>query len=266
MAMSKTQADRLGARLKDDRATQEDLRLLDEYRRSFSPAYESVIATLSGELGMQPTCRPAKSTTSITEKLKRESIRLTQIQDIAGCRVTVGTTPEQEQAIADLARVFPTATVVDRRTSPSHGYRAVHVIVEVQGRPIEVQLRTSLQHLWAELSEKCSDVFDPAIKYGSGNEKLLAALASASRSIAQLEEDEMALEMFEARTSRVEATLDANSLPEEAAATLLNHKETLRTRREGVQKRTEMLRDAIETAITDLARMSGENDDIPDSV
>jgi hypothetical protein len=47
------------------------------------PAYERVIETIIDQLTLQPTGRLAKSTTSISDKLKRESIRLTQIQDIA---------------------------------------------------------------------------------------------------------------------------------------------------------------------------------------
>jgi hypothetical protein len=41
--ISKTQIDRLGDRLRKGNITDEDLRLLDEYRRSFSGAYETVV-------------------------------------------------------------------------------------------------------------------------------------------------------------------------------------------------------------------------------
>jgi len=82
--VSKTQIDRLGDRLRAGNINEEDLRMLDEYRRSFSDAYESVVSAIGNELSLQPTGRPAKSTTSITDKLLRESIRLSQIQDIAG--------------------------------------------------------------------------------------------------------------------------------------------------------------------------------------
>src|SRR6266704_1936073 len=70
-----------------------------------------------------------------------KTIRLTQIQDIAGCRIV---TPD----------------IIDRRDTPSHGYRAVHVIVRHSGKLVEIQVRTALQHLWAELSEKLADLID----------------------------------------------------------------------------------------------------------
>ena len=73
---SKSQIDRLGNRLRKGDIEEADLRLLDDYRRSFGDAYELVVGAIQTELGLQPTGRPAKSTTSISEKLNRESIRL----------------------------------------------------------------------------------------------------------------------------------------------------------------------------------------------
>ena len=77
--VSKTQIDRLGERLKKGNITGGDLRLPDRYRLSFTEAYENVVGTIRKELALEPTGRAAKSTTSISEKLRRESIRLTQI-------------------------------------------------------------------------------------------------------------------------------------------------------------------------------------------
>jgi hypothetical protein len=167
MAVSRTQIDRLGERLKGGPHTESDLRLLDDYRRSFGDAYEAVVRTIR-QRGEFPTGRLAKSTVSIVEKLRRESIRLSQIQDIAGCRVIVGNVVDQEQFVASLTTDFPGLSVIDRRDNPSYGYRAVHIIAEISGKAIEIQVRTSLQHLWAEVSEKSSDVLDPTIKHGGG--------------------------------------------------------------------------------------------------
>ncbi len=76
--ISKTQIDRLGDRLKKGNITEDDLRLLDEYRRSFTEAYETVVGVIRSEVTLEPTGRPAKSTSSISDKLRREHIRLTQ--------------------------------------------------------------------------------------------------------------------------------------------------------------------------------------------
>jgi len=185
--LSKNQIDRLGARLRKGDISDDDLRLLDSYRRSFSEGYEDVVSRIRDELGLEPTGRPAKSTTSIIEKLRRESVRLSQMQDIAGCRLTAADIVEQNDIASRLGSVFEKVTIVDRREHPSHGYRAVHVIVGFRGKLIEIQIRTSFQHLWAELSEKFSDMVNPGIKYGSGDNEIVTSLARTSRLITLVE-------------------------------------------------------------------------------
>lgn len=185
--LSKTQIDRLGNRLKKGSPSDDDLRLLDEYRRSFGPAYDFIIRTIRETLRLEPTGRPAKSTSSIAEKLRRESIRLSQVQDIAGCRVVVADMFAQDQTIAMLREAFHQIRVIDRRVSPSHGYRAVHVIVDREPVTVEIQIRTALQHLWAELSERLADVVDSSIKYGGGDQQIIQILTTESELIAKLE-------------------------------------------------------------------------------
>lgn len=212
MQISKAQIDRLGDRLRGASHTESDLRLLDDYRRSFGDAYRAVVRTIR-ELGESPTGRPAKSTVSIVEKLRRESIRLSQMQDVAGCRVVVRNVMEQEQLAASLTTAFPGAPVIDRRGSPSHGYRAVHIIAEISGKPVEIQIRSSLQHLWAEVSEKSSDVLDPSIKYGGGPDGWRSILTRFSESVAACEEAEKEYSLAVAAHERLE----------KATAELLEH-------------------------------------------
>lgn len=198
--ISKTQIDRLGDRLRQGPPSESDVKLLDKYRRSFAEAYETVVRTIPHEFNkyanfrLQPTGRPAKSTTSIIEKLDRESIRLSQVQDIAGCRVVVANIIQQDHVVAKLCDIFPGASVVDRRAKPNYGYRAVHVIPRIAGKLIEIQVRTPLQHSWAELSEKFSDVIDPAIKYGRGPELYRDSVMAISDLMAEVEAREKDLD------------------------------------------------------------------------
>jgi ppGpp synthetase/RelA/SpoT-type nucleotidyltranferase len=69
----------------------------------------------------------------------------------------------------------------------------VHVIANLDGKPVEIQIRTEFQHLWAELSEKLSDVVDPAIKYGGGPREMRKLLGTASRILAKGEAAETRL-------------------------------------------------------------------------
>lgn len=189
--LTKSQVDRLGERLRNNLYNETDLKLLDDFRRSFHEAYETTLKTIRDRTSLEPTGRPAKSTTAIIEKLKRESIRLSQIQDIAGCRTVVGTIIDQNQIVSSLLKLFPNSDVIDRRLHPSHGYRGVHFIVKVDEQSIEIQVRSMLQHLWAEFSEKLADVIDPSIKYGGGDENIRELLQQQAVSIATIENLEL---------------------------------------------------------------------------
>jgi len=188
---SKSKLDQLGERLRRREVTDDDFRLLDAFRRSFNAGYEEVLDVIKSNLGSEPTGRPAKSTSSIIEKLQRETIRLTQIQDIAGCRLVVADAYAQKNTVAQLLGALAQVSVVDRRTHSSHGYRAVHLVVIADGKPIEIQVRTVLQHLWAEFSEKMADVVDPAVKYGGGPQDVKKLLAEYSDIVKQMEELEL---------------------------------------------------------------------------
>jgi ppGpp synthetase/RelA/SpoT-type nucleotidyltranferase len=99
-------------------------------------------------------------------------------------------TSPADEVTKNIATAFQETTVFDRRDRPSHDYRAVHIVPRLGGKPVEVQLRTPLQHAWAELSEKLSDVFDPAIKYGGGSEEIRQLLRNSSKLAAQIEQTE----------------------------------------------------------------------------
>jgi putative GTP pyrophosphokinase len=233
--LTNTQVDRLGNRLRAG-MTESDLRLLDAYRRSFADAYSDVTLTIRQHLDVEFTGRPAKSTTSIVEKLRRETIRLTQVQDVAGCRLVVSDTDAQDRIVEQLTKLFDGTDIIDRRLDPSHDYRAVHVVVRRERRLIEVQVRTALQHLWAELSEKLSDLLDPTIKYGGGTQQVRETLALASKAIAIVETQEK-------RLAGAVADSDASRHPELTAPAAAALRKTVAEGREGL---AQLIRNAID--------------------
>jgi len=183
--LSKSQIDRLGERLKQQ-VTDEDLKLLNDYRNEFADAYEEVIQTIGRVVKIEPSGRAAKTDRSIVAKLRRESIRLSQIQDIAGVRIVVEDLAEQDRVTSRIAGEFQHVSVVDRRANPSHGYRAVHVIVRVNEKLVEIQIRSTLQHEWAQFSEALSDRF-PGLKYGEGHPRHYQFLIALSEWIEAVE-------------------------------------------------------------------------------
>jgi putative GTP pyrophosphokinase len=93
-------------------------------------------------------------------------------------------------ALESLRRLYPSGAVVDRRRIPSFGYRAIHLVLTRDGRTVEIQLRTRLQHLWALVSEKLSDRVSPELKYGGGPDHVRHLLKDASEFVAELERRE----------------------------------------------------------------------------
>src|SRR5437870_2330832 len=117
--LSTSQINKLGERLRKGLPTEPDLRLLDEYRKSFEPAYFEVRRTLS-DAGCDVTGR-LKITESIVNKLHRERTRLSRIQDIGGCRLITQDIFEQNLLVTGpLLSLFPGAMIDDRRINPSH--------------------------------------------------------------------------------------------------------------------------------------------------
>jgi len=188
--LSKTQIDKLGDRLREGAYTDSDLELLSDYRQSFGEAHETVVQVIRKELQLEPASRPKKTTGAIVAKLRRGNIKLSQIQDIAGCRLVVADLAEQDKVVASLRALFPDVKVVDRRVKPSYGYRAVHLIHQISGKRLEIQVRTMLQHLWAQLSETLSSVFDPSLKYGGGDDIYQTLLSELSKLVITVEEAE----------------------------------------------------------------------------
>jgi hypothetical protein len=165
--LSGSQVDKLGRRLRNAKTPSlEDLRLLERVRRTYEDARLEVVQTLLAE-GLEGTSR-LKTTSTIIEKLRRQStMHLSRMQDIAGVRLVIdGGRLDQDRVVERICGLFPDARMVDRREKPSYGYRAVHVIVRTRGCLVEVQVRTYLQDMWAQIVERLADLFGRQIRYG----------------------------------------------------------------------------------------------------
>ena len=138
----------------------------------------------------------------IVEKLSREehrTMRLSQMDDVGGCRVVVASLAElwrvRERVIDNWRRQLR-----DERDyigcPKSDGYRALHLVVERDGRLIEIQLRTRLQHLWAAHVERLEMTRGEILRRGLGDERARIALRAMADAFAKWD-------------AREEASLDA---------------------------------------------------------
>lgn len=151
-----------------------------------------------------------KRTPTIVDKLRRiPTMKLSSLQDLGGCRAVFATQEEVERVQARFttsseARNGRPDTVRDYVTQPrDSGYRAVHLWTRYDGRRVEVQLRTLLQHAWAFNVENLSVVTGTDYKSGAGSSDVHAWLRLLSRSNASVEagvvpERQHRLELMEA--------------------------------------------------------------------
>jgi tetrahydromethanopterin S-methyltransferase subunit G len=121
------------------------------------------------------------------------------------------------RVVAEFSEESRMPRVIDRREVPSQGYTAVHVVVFPDGIPVEVQVRTTLQHEWAEMFEKLADRVGRSIRYGSPpdhwDEKVRAIASERDLSQEQLEILERLYDIeYELRVVMVEEAITAGKL------------------------------------------------------
>jgi ppGpp synthetase/RelA/SpoT-type nucleotidyltranferase len=166
-----------------------DLARLRELLVAYRTVLDRAVSVVGEDFDLQPTAR-IKNRGTVLEKLQRQGGSwLKSIYDVAGMRIVLpfGRRDQDalvERLVARFADGHHPPKVIDRRITPSHGYRAVHVIIFVDGVPVEVQVRTRWQHEWAEVFEKLADKVGRGIRYGEPPEnKLPVRMSNASHAV-----------------------------------------------------------------------------------
>lgn len=131
----------------------------------------------------------------ILRKMRRFSVRLTQLQDIAGNRVIVDTNDDVEALRLFLRDKIKNAADMSLHRETDYrilgrddtGYRALHLILEKTGVKVELQLRSRAQHHWAEAIERTSVIYGQHLKENEGSPQVIDYFKSLSLIFFELE-------------------------------------------------------------------------------
>jgi ppGpp synthetase/RelA/SpoT-type nucleotidyltranferase len=166
----------------------------------FRAAHKDPLAKAT--MGLRSMVRTERCRVEVTQRLKRvptiidklgrePTMQLANMQDVGGCRAVLQTIDEVRRVQKRLAKNRPPLRINDYIATPrASGYRGVHVIVDYDGRAIEVQLRTTVMHEWAITVERLSGRLQADLKSSRGPQPLLDLLEVISEAMALEERGE----------------------------------------------------------------------------
>lgn len=185
-AASRTAIDRAGAAIAkgtyaSDNARAQYEAVVDQYRQDHLAPLTSFTIRLQEWLtaygGDYYVAQRLKRKPQIIRKLQRLSVRLTQLQDIAGARIVVKRNADVDRLHIHLKRSIEQSGGIDQlrvtdyrqRGRDESGYRAMHIIIKSGLRHTELQIRSEAQHYWAEQIERTSVIYGHHLKEMDGD-------------------------------------------------------------------------------------------------
>lgn len=180
-------------------------RIAHDWRSSHVPPLDRISRELQANIrkvGVRAvTAARVKRMWSIRRKLARSTTTLVQMQDIGGCRAIV---PSMEELNRLVAHYRAGGSRHDLREDTSYirepkldGYRSHHIVLSylapseateaLNGRRIEVQIRTQLQHAWATAVEAVGLYTKQNLKGGDGNQDWLRLFLLISAEFSEAE-------------------------------------------------------------------------------
>jgi ppGpp synthetase/RelA/SpoT-type nucleotidyltranferase len=176
---------------------QEALNIINNWRASHNfplNTFQTRLRKLSKDIDTDSiVAQRIKRLASISHKLDRfQDMKVTQIQDIGGCRTILSTIDHVDQLVDIYLHKGSRGVKHDLSKKDDYilnpkdsGYRGVHLIYKYQSDKsklyadlkIEIQIRTFLQHAWATAVETVSTFFKQALKSSQGDKEWLRFFA-----------------------------------------------------------------------------------------
>jgi ppGpp synthetase/RelA/SpoT-type nucleotidyltranferase len=205
---SKSRVSRAGSNVRADKATVDDLAVIEEWRashRGVLNTFQAILRTRTRGTNISVAQRHKRRRT-IFDKLQRlPGMQLARMDDIAGCRLIFRSIRDLEEFRA----IFHKARFNHKlRNDPDKynyikapketGYRGIHDVYEydvnsasgkaLTGLYIEIQYRTLIQHAWATAVELIGFITESQPKFKKGDDRYAHAMALASEMLARAHE------------------------------------------------------------------------------
>lgn len=183
---------------------QEAMAVMGNWRSAHSYPLEVALRTLRRNVAaVDPRAIVAgrlKRFPAIALKLRREKMRLSQMQDIGGCRAVLRSI-EEVRSILGTSKLWAESgdlREINYIQNPKEtGYRSVHYVwkyapkLEIRdgydGMRVEIQIRSALQHAWATAVEMASTFKNEDLKFGQGDPNWIRFFALMGSAIAMEE-------------------------------------------------------------------------------
>jgi len=205
---SKGQVDAAGRLLASGLGTPEEIDVALDVLNNWRAVHSFPLNTI--QMGLRTRARRIYEHALVAQRLKRvpsivlklrrfSSMNLSRMQDIGGCRAILESVNQVRKVRAAYARSEQQHEFVSEKDYISEpkasGYRGIHLVYryhsernpDYNGRAIEIQLRTRLQHAWATAVETVGTFLQQSLKSSEGSEKWLRFFALTGSAFALTE-------------------------------------------------------------------------------
>ncbi|MBM7113350.1 RelA/SpoT domain-containing protein [Archangium primigenium] len=204
MHVSKSKLDRVGKAIAQDtyRSAEEYVEfegVFDDYRKAHLQPLSETTLELQGWMGgfglPYYIAQRLKRKPQIIRKLKRLSVRLSQLQDIGGARIIVPKNADVDKVLRHIEEQvaknghfkIERKTDYRERGRDKTGYRSLHLVLSRADVALELQIRSRVQHYWAESIERTSVIYGYHLKEEEGDPQVLRYFRCLSDAFYELE-------------------------------------------------------------------------------
>jgi len=177
----------------------QSMEVLSDWRANHAPSLDYVTNLLQEKSfkvdKKSIVVKRLKRTPSIIKKLRRfDSMKLRNMQDIAGCRAILSSTKNVNKVKRELNKKREYRVRDYIKEPKPDGYRGIHLIRKFKSKingndyPVEIQLRSKIQHSWATAVEIIDLFTNQALKSNEGKQDWLDFFKYISHEFSKLEQ------------------------------------------------------------------------------